>query len=220
MPNNTNITRKARPFNLIKQKVEIKESVKVVKDWYILFNILIVCLVVVLSGVSFLGKTYMATNLKNRKTALATKINNRLNTGSKEIIRSQIAILSDKYQIYQDFLNQNFNVNDFYTSVLEIYPGVSVEKFSVQPSSNTIDIDISFDSEGYTDFPKFVSALENNAKFRNTLVKNISFYLKKNDADSENKSLIDEKDNPENYITKVSLSVNRADLVAETYVEE
>jgi hypothetical protein len=201
--------KKNRPFNLIKKRVEIKETVKVEKDWYILFNILFVFLIVLVSGISFLFKVYMQANLNKKREALASKMNTSLNTVSKEIIKGQINVLNDKFSIYQDFLSQNFNINEFYNDVQAIYPGITVEKFSAQPNSKSVEVDIRIESNGYVDMPQFMDAIDSNTKFKSVVIKGMSFSLKDSTKISKGISLVDERDAAKEYVTQITLSIVR-----------
>ncbi len=205
-------TTKTKGFNLIKKGVEQKQSVKVEKDWYILFNILFICLIILLSGASILFKAYLEGNLNRKSQLLAQKININLNTNSKELIKSEIGVVNDKYSIYQDFLNQNFDVNTFYEQFTSLYPGLKIDKFSAQPTSKTIEIGVRFDSNGYTDLPKFIKALESSARFKNTIIRGITFSNKESTTSTGSiKTLVDDVANSESFVTQLSLSIVKVD---------
>jgi len=202
--------RKNKPFNLIHKEVQMKQNIKVERDWYVLFNILVVCVIVCLSIISFLFKATLESSITKKKTALANTINQDLNTSSKELLKSRINVIEDKSAIYRDFLSQNFDTNAFYTEISNVYPGAQVVKFIVQPNSKSVDVDLKFETKGYTELPKILSAIERHDKFKNFQIKGVTFNLKNPDSSSQVKTLIDEVNNSDVFITQISLSLDKA----------
>lgn len=200
---------KNRGFNLIQREVLLREDVKYERDWYLLFNFLIICMVLSLSFLSFLLKLNLESNIKSKQAELADKINTTLNNDSKSIIRSRISSLEDKYDIYQSFQEQNFDVNAFYNEVKGLYPGLKIVKFVVQPDSNIIDLSVRLEGEGYQNVPEFLQTLQKNDRFKKATVKNINFVLKTESTNQAKKTLIENLNTSQNFITEVSLSIEK-----------
>jgi hypothetical protein len=208
MPNS--LTRKTKGINLIRKEVQIRKHVRYEKDWYILMNILIISVVSALSIISFLFKVNMKYRIDTRTAALADKINNNLNTNSRTVIRSRINSLEDKYNIYKDFQTQNFDVNQFYNEVLQIYPGIKITKFIVQPDSPTIDLNILIEQDGYNKLPELLQAIERNPRFENSIIKSVNFALKDDVINSKSaKTLADDVKKSGNFKTEISVIVEK-----------
>jgi hypothetical protein len=140
--------KKVSSFNLIKKEVQLKEGIKVERDWYILFNFLVVCIIVCLSIISVLYRLSTQNKIDSQKAGLALKINSNLNTPAKSLLESRINVIEDKSAIYNEFLNQNFDVNSFYQDMTNLYPGVKIDKFTVQPTSNFLAVDLTLETNG------------------------------------------------------------------------
>lgn len=198
--------------NLIRRKVQIEESVQNEKDWYALFNVLIICLVVSLAIVTSLFRMSLKADLEEKQSALATNINTNLNTITKESVKQKISTLEDKYSIYTDFKNQNIDVNKIHDEISKIYPNIKIDKFSIRPDSDFIDISFHISEKGYIELPNFFNALKTNPSFENAEVKSVSFSLKDNNSENT-ANLVDNLNASESFVAQVRLSLDKTALI-------
>lgn len=198
-------------FNLIRKDLVIKETIKTERDWYTLFNTIIICFVILLSTSAWVLRVSLENDLNEKKGLLSQTANKNLNTTSKEAIKQKVSALNDKYSLYEEFLNQNFDVNKFYTEALSIYPNVKIDKFITQPNSDFVDVDFRLEANGYSELSTFFSQIESDSKFKNATVKNIVFDVNEISTNTLNqrKLVLDNLQNP-NFITaRVTLSLDK-----------
>jgi hypothetical protein len=203
--------------NLIRKKVQIQETVQSEKDWYTLFNVLIICLVVSLAIVTSLFRLSLKSDLEEKQSLLATNINTNLNTASKESLKQSINTLEDKYSVFKDFKNQNIDVYKINDEILKIYPNIKIDKFTIRPDNEFIEISLHIKEKGYIEFPKFLNALKKNENFSAAQIRNVTFT--KINSTTETNNLINNLNSPETFITQVNLFLDKSNLVGENNKE-
>jgi Tfp pilus assembly protein PilO len=214
MPKDQQQTRIGK-FNLIGRDLEVRDEVTEEKDWYVLLNVLVICVVVAVSTLAFIFNLNIKAQDQNKADRLAKRINEELNVPQKGKIRSRINTLEEKVNIYDQFLAQNFDVNKFYNEVKQVYVNstVNIEQFSVLPDSERINMSISIEKNGYIDLPQFITIVKSNARFSDAVIKNVSFELPAS-ADT-NSSAIDSKlvyklDKADTFITRIDVEVSKS----------
>ncbi|MFW5720230.1 MAG: hypothetical protein ACOCXT_04365 [Candidatus Dojkabacteria bacterium] len=198
---------KVKSFNLIKKKVEFKEKVTVERDWYSLFNIIVICLAVVFSLVAFLIQTGIESGIETKAANLSKTANTGLNTTSKEVIRARINVLEEKYSLYQILLDQDFDMNTFHDEVMTIYPNVKIDSFTAEPEDYYIELELLLPRDGYRNASDFISRLEENSRFGNSKVLGISFEKPESNSDGDDNGILEVPENE--LVTRIVLEVER-----------
>ncbi len=193
-----------------------------------MLNILVLSIVICLSAFAWVVNVTVSSNIDKKADALAQNINANLNTSAKNLIRSKIGALDDKFTIYQDFQKQNFDVNKFYIKTTSLYPGLKIYRFVVQPNVDNIDIDLIIPTKGYNEITKFLAALEKDDVYQHAVIKSISFTLPDDSGSgpsvtptgssskptpiptvSSPHTMIDKIDKSDVFVTQVSLSIDK-----------
>lgn len=205
--------KRRRGFNLIKKDVNFREAVSEQKDWYVLLNIIVISIVGALSILAFLLNFTIKTSIRSKAGKLAAKINTDLNTETKSSLKGQINELENKYTIYNDFLDQNFDVNKLYEDLNTVYPGIRVSRVIVQPGTDTVSLTLVFDANGYKDISKFIDALDKSDRFHYYSIKGVNFSSKDLNGIGS-KSLADFKDATSSFLTEINIDVQKRSTVA------
>lgn len=197
-----------RRFNLIHRKVELKDKVIVERDWYSLFNILVICICIIVSIIAFVIRLSLNSSVKNKTEQFAQKVNIELNTYPKEILKKKINVINDKNTLYKNLKGQNFDLNTFLTEVESIYPNIKVQKFTVQPDTVFVNLNITITTQGYSELPKFIDTLDNNERFKGYVINGVAFsYTNPSDNSRKSTSLVDSVKDSNNFLTSISLSI-------------
>lgn len=198
---------KVKSFNLIKKKVEFKEKVTVERDWYSLFNIIVICLAVVFALFAYIIKTGIESGIESKAANLSQTANTGLNTTSKEVIRARINVLEEKYSLYQILLDQDFDMNTFHDEVMTIYPNVKIDSFTAEPEDYYIELELLLPRDGYQNASDFISRLEENPRFKNSKVLSIAFEKSTKNNDGEDTGILDVPEGE--LVTRIALEVER-----------
>jgi len=162
-------------FNLIQKEVSLKKNVKKEINWYSVLNILFLVVMVSFGIASYTFGLFMKQGLDLKKQELVAYANNNVNIPVKTEIKTKINTLNDRFTIYEDVNDQNFDFNKFYNDFKQLYPSAQVGKISYTTDSETIDLEIVISNDGYNELPKFLEALKSNNRFREAIIKSIAF---------------------------------------------
>jgi hypothetical protein len=135
----------------------------------------LVIVITVIGGAVYAYSMFIDQSQNLKKQTLIDIANNEVNIESKLTIRSKINTLNSKFTIYQDVNGQNFDVNEFYTDLKALYPASQIQTFTARPDAAIIEAEILIPNNGYTEFPKFLDALNKSARFPNSRIKNVVF---------------------------------------------
>ena len=201
---------KKNSFNLIRKEIELKQSVKVERDWYTLLNTLVICMVIILCAISYLFKLNLKSNIDKKAENLTTNINSNLNSVSKSLVKGRIDVLTEKFNIYENFLLQNFDANLFHNEITRLYPGIKIDKFTVKPDSEVVETNISIESNGYNNLPQVISSLKKSQVYTVSNIKNISFELAQVDAaNAKDSSLVNQISKADKFVTLMTVEFKK-----------
>jgi hypothetical protein len=201
---------KRKSFNLIHKDVELKQSVKVERDWYTLLNTLVICMVIILSAISYLFKLNLKSGIEKKSENLATNINTNLNSVSKGLVKGRIDVLADKFSIYEDFLVQNFDANAFNEEIMRLYPGIKIDKFSAKPDSEFVQTNLRIETDGYNQLPTIINKLKSSQIYKVSNIRNVSFELSGVDATSaKDPSLVNQISKSNKFITLITVDFKK-----------
>jgi hypothetical protein len=168
----------SKSFNLIQKELSLKQDIRAERDWFTLFNIIAICVAIAVSVGAFIFQNSLTTGLENTSQELANQINTDLNTRSRSIIKTKISALNNRLNLYNDVLIQNFDTADFYNELAGIYPNIHIDAFTAEPTATYISVSISIPTNGYTEIPDFLNALEKSEKLKNSQITSIAFKQK------------------------------------------
>lgn len=180
---------KSNGFNLITSEVKLKQNVQGETSWYSRLNILFIVVITSLAIATFTFGSLIQQGETSKKQQLVDIANSGVNIPEKTQIRGKINTLNDKFTIYKDVNGQNFDANTFYNDFKKVFPLAQIDKFTVRPDADFIEIEILIANNGYTEFPKFLDALKGEKKYSNSTIKSILFLASETSQNSSDVGL-------------------------------
>lgn len=182
-------------FNLIKKEVSIRKKVKSEINWRLILNTLFFVVMVSLGAASYTFRVYINQELDIKKQELVAFANTNVNIPIKKDIKAKINTINDRFMLYEEVKDQNFDFAKFYDDFSRIYPFAQLNKISYNNGSEMIEVELLIPSNGYEEFPRFLRALKSDNRFKKAEIKSIIF-------------LTSELSVNENYDVPLRLSLN------------
>lgn len=163
-----------RNFNLIKERIEAEEEVKKEKDWYLLTNVTVICLCIIISTVIFFFTGISSNNLDRKKKDLEQNITALESNKRYEIEASSVEV-QDKYTVYKNFISNNVDFRKFYDEITQIYQGLQIEEFQLNPSTSQLEVEADLQNGGYDNLGRIIESFEANDFFEEIKINNVSY---------------------------------------------